>query len=134
MANLSKPKCIIHLYCYGVRDELVNTCMGSLQTKCFRPCIWMIFWGIRQFIFGSRIFPICIAFNWWLFFNVTLVDLSLLVCVTDRSVLTVPFFFFNWDSPHARLNSHYEEWSYKKKSPLNTENLFRKNLQLKDVC
>ena len=93
MANLSKPKCIIHLYCYGVRDELVNTCMGSLQTKCFRPCIRMMFWGIRQFIFGSRIFPICITFNWWLFFNVTLVDLSLLVCVTDRSVLTVPFFF-----------------------------------------
>ena len=25
------------------------------------------------------------------------------------------FFFFNWDSPHARLNSHYEAWSYKKK-------------------
>ena len=88
-----QPKCIIHLYCYGVRDELVNTCMGSLQTKCFRPCIRMMFWGIRQFIFGSRIFPICITFNWWLFFNVTLVDLSLLVCVTDRSILTVPFFF-----------------------------------------
>ena len=26
------------------------------------------------------------------------------------------FFFFYWDSPHARLNSHYEAWSYKKKS------------------
>ena len=26
------------------------------------------------------------------------------------------FFFYNWDSPHARLNSHYEAWSYKKKS------------------
>ena len=25
------------------------------------------------------------------------------------------FFFFNWDSIHARLNSHYEVWSYKKK-------------------
>ena len=25
-------------------------------------------------------------------------------------------YFFNWDSPHARLNSHYEAWSYKKKS------------------
>ena len=24
-------------------------------------------------------------------------------------------FFFNWDSFHARLNSHYEAWSYKKK-------------------
>ena len=26
------------------------------------------------------------------------------------------FFFFNWDSLHARLNSHYEAWSYKKRS------------------
>ena len=24
-------------------------------------------------------------------------------------------FFFNWDSLHERLNSHYEAWSYKKK-------------------
>ena len=23
--------------------------------------------------------------------------------------------FFNWDSLRARLNSHYEAWSYKKK-------------------
>ena len=22
--------------------------------------------------------------------------------------------FFNWDSLHARLNTHYEAWSYKK--------------------
>ena len=47
------------------------------------------------------------------------------------------FFKFNWHSLHARLNSHYEAWSYKKKStkrPQDTENLFRKNLQLKDVC
>ena len=24
-------------------------------------------------------------------------------------------FLFNWDSFHARLNSHYKAWSYKKK-------------------
>ena len=24
-------------------------------------------------------------------------------------------FFFNWNSLHAKLNSHYEPWSYKKK-------------------
>ena len=35
------------------------------------------------------------------------------------------------------LNSHYETWSYKKKAQKRlqaTENLFNKNLQLKDVC
>ena len=25
-------------------------------------------------------------------------------------------FFFNWDSSHVRLNSHYEAWTYKKRS------------------
>ena len=25
-------------------------------------------------------------------------------------------FFLNWDSLHARLNSHYEAWCYKKKN------------------
>ena len=42
------------------------------------------------------------------------------------------YFFFNWNSLHARLNSHYEAWSYKKKKHKkrlqDTENLFRKNL------
>ena len=47
-------------------------------------------------------------------------------------------FFKNWDSLHARLNSHYEAWSYKEKKKAQkrlkaTGNLFRKNLQLKDV-
>ena len=32
------------------------------------------------------------------------------------SFLQFFFFFFNWDSPCARLNSHYEAWSDKKKS------------------
>ena len=26
------------------------------------------------------------------------------------------FYFFNWDSLHASLNSHYEAWIYKKRS------------------
>ena len=25
------------------------------------------------------------------------------------------YIFFNWELLHATLNSHYEEWSYKKK-------------------
>ena len=25
------------------------------------------------------------------------------------------YFFFKWDSLHARLNSHYKAWSYNKK-------------------
>ena len=32
----------------------------------------------------------------------------------DQSSCTI-YLFFNWDSLHPRLNSHYEAWSYKKK-------------------
>ena len=43
-------------------------------------------------------------------------------------------YFFNWDSFHARLNSHYKQGVTRKKGTKDTGNLFRKNLQLKDVC
>ena len=35
------------------------------------------------------------------------------ISVVQKEVLD--YYFFNWDSFHARLNSHYEAWSYKKK-------------------
>ena len=31
--------------------------------------------------------------------------------------------FFNWDSFHARLNRHYEPWSYKKKEAQKDQNI-----------
>ena len=46
-------------------------------------------------------------------------------------------FFFNWDSLHARLKCHYEYGVTRKEAQKrlqDTANLFRKNLQLKDVC
>ena len=42
-----------------------------------------------------------------------------LIDKTDEYCCFFCFFFINWDSPHARLNSHYEAWSYKKKSTKN---------------
>ena len=36
------------------------------------------------------------------------------VC-TGRINLLIFFLFFNWNSLHAKLNSHYEAWSHKKK-------------------
>ena len=44
---------------------------------------------------------------------------------------------FNWDSLHARLNSHYKAGVTRKritKRLKHTGNLFRKNPQLKDDC
>ena len=63
----------------------------------------------------------CNAVNW-------------LLISTDHSNLG--FYFFNWFSPHARLYSPYEAWSYKKKKHKrlkHTGNQFRKNLQSKDI-
>ena len=37
-------------------------------------------------------------------------------CGTHTEKCSEFLFFFNWDSLHVRLNSHYEAWSYKKKS------------------
>ena len=45
--------------------------------------------------------------------------------------------FFNWNLLHARLNSHYEAWNYKKKKYKrlkHMENLFRKKVQIKKRC
>ena len=64
---------------------------------------------------------------------------SLEILVAFASVFGATYlseFFFNWDPLHARLNSLYEAWSYKErrtKRLKHTRNLFRKNLQLKDV-
>ena len=38
------------------------------------------------------------------------------------------FIYFNWDSLHARLNSHYEAWSHKKKKHKNIR-AHRKSVQ-----
>ena len=35
--------------------------------------------------------------------------------IYDRLSFYIIVFLFNWDSFHARQNSHYEAWSYKKK-------------------
>ena len=37
------------------------------------------------------------------------------ILVNKESTSRLAVFFFNWDSLHARLNSHYKAWSYKKK-------------------
>ena len=45
---------------------------------------------------------------------------SILEAVLKLMLSKMTFLFFNWDSHHARLNNHYEAWSYKKKSTKKT--------------
>ena len=40
---------------------------------------------------------------------------STLQNILTLTLIFFSIFLFNWDSLHARLNSHYEAWSYKKK-------------------
>ena len=53
----------------------------------------------------------------WFFFS---------ACIFVFSAIS-NFFFFNWDSLHARLNSHYEAWSYKKRST-------KKDYRIQKIC
>ena len=39
-----------------------------------------------------------------------------LLSIAKVQLILLMSFFFNWDSLHAKLNSHYEAWSYKKRS------------------
>ena len=53
--------------------------------------------------------------------------LDLLVKFPRSNTLLVSILFFNGDSLHARLSSHYETWSYKKKK-LKKINAYRKSV------
>ena len=79
-------------------------------------------------------FPVCefvtqqvlvTQFQNWKNYLRTMVTPKLLQVIMDYHLTTKSlkillwpslFFLKNWDSLHARLNSHYEAWSYKKKS------------------
>ena len=53
-------------------------------------------------------------------------------CLSHHRFAFLTEIVFNCDSLHGSLNSHYEALSYTKRLQ-HTGNLFRKNLQLKDV-
>ena len=54
----------------------------------------------------------------WEYINENLFSVFSAIIRTQKKIDHVLLFcfFFNWDSLHARLNSHYETWSYKKRS------------------
>ena len=51
--------------------------------------------------------------------NYLIMESFILVCSKlsglSFNIIANTTIFFNWDSLHARLNSHYKAWSYKKK-------------------
>ena len=51
-----------------------------------------------------------------------------------KELLFFYFIFFNWDSIHARLNSHYEAWGYKKKKKTKAYRKYATVKELKNIC
>ena len=43
-------------------------------------------------------------------------DVKVIKYKTSKRTDSNKLAFFNWDSLHARLNSHHEAWSYEKKN------------------
>ena len=57
-----------------------------------------------------------------------------LVFTKSEDTVVAKCIFFNWDSLHARLNSHHKSYKIKQQKKVkHTGNLCRTNLQLKDV-
>ena len=71
-----------------------------------------------------------------LFAEVAQVVISSSAIFADVECIRDKVDFLNWDSLHARLNSHNQAWSCKKKSTKGLKhkgNLFKKNLKIKGV-
>ena len=80
-----------------------NISCNTYPTKLWSPTCFCFY------LFVSFFFSVC-AFMGKLLVDCNLKSFALLW------VIRFCFVFFNWDSLQARLNSHYEAWSYKKRS------------------
>ena len=85
---------------------------------------WILIPGVPQsFCEGG-----CCCFTWPEAFHPLLFDTISHTSMSQCHNYPCQYFFFNWDSPHARLNSHYEAWSYKKKSTKKIIRDYRKSV------
>ena len=62
--------------------------------------------------------------NWWSYMQPSLDNY---LHAQNQRYRLIPFFYFYWDPLHARLNSHYKAWSYKKKK-LKKIKVYRKSV------
>ena len=124
--NVRKEKCLVQFRdvkeCHGIWRKGREVClkrsgkdkcvMVNVLTVCLAslPCYLLQHSGLR------RKFK-CIAVRLKSvhsgFFRNHIMDFLISITVADFFFF---FFFFNSDSLHARLNSHYEAWSYQKRS------------------
>ena len=78
--------CLVCICVLHISSKLLMHSFGSLFIFSLFFCSFLEF-------FRVKFFPVCYSSTWLVF-----------------------FWFFCWDSLHARLNSHYKAWSYKKRT------------------
>ena len=79
--------CLVCICVLHISSKLSMHSFGSLFIFSLFFCSFLEFIRVNFFL-------VCYSSTWLVFF----------------------FVFFNWDSLHARLNSHYKAWSYKKRT------------------
>ena len=72
---------------------------------------WPVLFYVNSFYFQQ----------WDLNWDIVFFNLSLVFSTPWKRWYTDFWIFFNWDSLHARLNSHCKAWSYKKKKHKKTK-------------
>ena len=109
--------------------ERQTLCFSSYKNRNLKVKVWWV--GARER--KKRVFFVPFILSEGNFFKTCV----LLQCIVYWIHLqNINNFFFNWDLLYARLNSHYEARSYKKKKHKKVKayrNLLRKDPQLKDV-
>ena len=96
------------------KPENLKTAMGLKATLVFAESFFLstVIWDFcTPLLAPSTSKLVCLVFLQPFLFGFGLYTLSLFAII-----IFCPFFFFNWDSLHARLNCHYDAWSYKKRS------------------
>ena len=106
-------------YKHSSRGDLIQRCSQNMQQIYRRTYIRKRgFHKIAKQLFRNYTFALVFSYKFATYFqNIfrtplyknTFEELLLKNLVSGRVS------FFNWDSLHARLNSHYKAWSYKKK-------------------
>ena len=95
-AALYSVECDIHIYIYIY--------------MCVCVCVFKTIFALYNTLNGLQIY---------IYIYIYLLYIYLYIFVIYIEIYIYIFVIFNWNSFHARLNSHYKTWSYKKKKHKN---------------
>ena len=112
-------KIIRHCNLFNLHSETLPRVTKSFSSKLISfncvntsSILTMIFTNLRL---GVVLFRSCVLSHWT---RLQIKEIEINSRLAASYILANEiknFFFFDWDSLHARLNSHYKAWSYKKK-------------------